>query len=46
MRRWVVAVWVALVVVGGGVTLWLQDSARPPVHMGWYDARSTPTPSP
>ncbi|QNP70287.1 hypothetical protein IAG44_13080 [Streptomyces roseirectus] len=45
VRRWVVAVWAALVVVGGGVTLWLQDSARPPAPRGWYEAPSSlPTP--
>ncbi|MFI5794713.1 hypothetical protein [Streptomyces sp. NPDC051677] len=28
--RWAVGVWVAVVAVGGGVTLWLQDSTEPP----------------
>ncbi|WP_234342769.1 hypothetical protein [Streptomyces fulvoviolaceus] len=27
--RWAVVVWAAVVVVGGGLTLWLQDSAEP-----------------
>ncbi|WP_327317769.1 hypothetical protein [Streptomyces sp. NBC_01235] len=28
--RWVVGAWVAAVAVGGGLTLWLQNSAEPP----------------
>ncbi|MEV5435402.1 hypothetical protein AB0K80_05125 [Streptomyces sp. NPDC052682] len=27
--RWAVGVWAALVVVAGGLTLWLQDEAEP-----------------
>ncbi|MET9897774.1 hypothetical protein [Streptomyces sp. NPDC006446] len=46
--RWILAVW-AVVVVGGGVlTLWLQDSAEPPPPAGWYtseeDGREAPAP--
>ncbi|MEU9169886.1 hypothetical protein AB0D34_19110 [Streptomyces sp. NPDC048420] len=35
--------WAALVVVAGGLTLWLQDSAEPPGPYGWEE--SSPTPS-
>lgn len=41
--RWVLLVWAALVVVAGGLTLWLQDSAEPPGPYGWE--RESPTPS-
>ena len=41
--RWALLVWAALVVVAGGLTLWLQDSAEPPGPAGWE--RSSPTPS-
>ena len=39
---WAVAVWAALVVVAGGLTLWLQDAAEPPGPSRWE--RSSPTP--
>jgi len=40
--RWALAVWTVAVVVGGGLTLWLQDSAEPPPPTGWYeDQRDT-----
>ena len=42
--RWAVAVWAALVVVAGGLTLWLQDSAEPPPPRGWENANPGPTP--
>ena len=42
--RWAVAVWTALVVVAGGLTLWLQDSAEPPPPRGWENANPGPTP--
>jgi hypothetical protein len=32
--RWAVTVWAVAVVVGGGLTLWLQDSAEPPEPSG------------
>lgn len=40
--RWVVAVWVILVAVAGGLTLWLQDSAEPRRY-GWEETRPTPS---
>ncbi|WP_328501666.1 hypothetical protein OG828_17445 [Streptomyces sp. NBC_00457] len=42
--RWAVTVWAVAVVVGGGLTLWLQDSAEPPEPYGWEETAS-PTPS-
>ncbi|MBC9725346.1 hypothetical protein [Streptomyces sp. TRM68367] len=43
--RWAVAVWALLVVVGGGLTVWLQDSAEPHRY-GWEPAETAgPTPS-
>lgn len=39
---WAVAVWAALVVVAGGLTLWLQDSAEPPGPYGWEESSPTP----
>lgn len=51
--RWVVAVWAAVVVVGGGLTLWLQDSAEsyggeetsrtPSLPEGWETLCPSPT---
>ncbi|MFF4030279.1 hypothetical protein ACFYZ2_10965 [Streptomyces sviceus] len=38
---WAVAVWAALVVVAGGLTLWLQDSTEPPGPYGWEESRPT-----
>ena len=35
-RRWAVAVWALTVVVGGGLTLWLQDAARPSQPPAWH----------
>lgn len=35
--RWVLAVWTVTVVVGGGLTLWLQDSAEPQRPAGWEE---------
>ncbi|MEU3611484.1 hypothetical protein ABZ725_04075 [Streptomyces sp. NPDC006872] len=32
MWRWAVGAWLAAVVVAGGLTLWLQDSAEPPAR--------------
>lgn len=44
-RLWrrVLVVWAVLVVVAGGLTLWLQDSAEPSGPYGWEE--SSPTPS-
>lgn len=33
--RWVLCAWAVAVVAGGGLTLWLQDSARPQGPYGW-----------
>lgn len=41
--RWVVAVWVIVVAVAGGATLWLQNSAEPPGPYGWEEAGPTPS---
>ncbi|MCT9077622.1 hypothetical protein [Streptomyces fulvoviolaceus] len=38
--RWAVVVWVTVVVVGGGLTLWLQDSAQP---SGGEETHRTPS---
>ncbi|MFC8434978.1 hypothetical protein [Streptomyces sp. NPDC057253] len=35
-------VWAALVVVAGGLTLWLQDSAEPRGPYGWQESSPTP----
>ena len=40
--RWALLVWAALVVVGGGLTLWLQDSAEPPGPYSWEESSPTP----
>ena len=34
--RWAVLVWAVAVAVGGGLTVWLQDSAEPPETYGRY----------
>ena len=36
--RRVVIAWAVAVVVGGGLTLWLQDSAAPPAPARWENA--------
>jgi hypothetical protein len=36
-------VWVALVVVAGGLTLWLRDSEEPSGPYGWEWASPTPS---
>ncbi|KUN56227.1 hypothetical protein AQJ43_01035 [Streptomyces avermitilis] len=36
--RWAIGVWAAAVLVGGGLTLWLQDSTEPPPPTGWEPA--------
>ena len=41
--RWVLLVWAAVVVVGGGLTLWLQDSAEPPGPYGRQEASPSPS---
>jgi len=41
--RWAAAVWAVAVVVGGGFTLWLQDSTQPRSPVG--REQSSPTPS-
>lgn len=41
--RWAVAVWVILVAVAGGLTLWLRDAAEPPGPYLWQQASPTPT---
>ncbi|MET7450958.1 hypothetical protein ABZT03_03485 [Streptomyces sp. NPDC005574] len=41
--RWALVVWAVTVAVGGGLTLWLQDSAEP--RPGWYSGPETPDPA-
>ncbi|WP_240797813.1 hypothetical protein [Streptomyces sp. F001] len=42
--RWGMAVWVVTVAFGGGLTLWLQDSAEPPEPYGRQESSPAPTP--
>ncbi|WP_330307231.1 MULTISPECIES: hypothetical protein [unclassified Streptomyces] len=42
--RWVLAVWMVTVVVGGGLTLWLQDAAEPERPGGWEKNQESPAP--
>ncbi|WP_407111104.1 hypothetical protein ACE1N8_23690 [Streptomyces sp. DSM 116494] len=42
--RWGMGVWTAAVVLGSGLTLWLQDAAEPPPTAGWEDTRTRPVP--
>lgn len=44
--RWAVIVWAVAVVVGGGLTLWLQDSAEPPEPPEPYGREETALPTP
>ncbi|MEV6946142.1 hypothetical protein AB0N07_29975 [Streptomyces sp. NPDC051172] len=44
-RRWAVVVWAVAVAVGGGLTLWLQDSAEPPPPVGWEQADPSEEPA-
>lgn len=41
--RWAVVVWAVLVVVAGGLTLWLRDSVEPPGPYSWQEASPTPS---
>lgn len=41
--RWGLSLWAALVVVAGGLTLWLQDSDRPSGPQVGERATSTPS---
>ncbi|MFF7953409.1 hypothetical protein [Streptomyces griseorubiginosus] len=40
--RWALVVWAVLVVVAGGLTLWLQDSTEPPGPYVWQNTSPTP----
>jgi hypothetical protein len=42
--RWGVGIWTAVVIVGGGLTLWLRGEAEPPPPAGWERAEPSPTP--
>ncbi|MDX3526443.1 hypothetical protein P1P75_08310 [Streptomyces sp. ID05-39B] len=35
-RRWAFALWALTAVVGGGLTLWLQDAAKPSQPPAWH----------
>ncbi|MFJ8534638.1 hypothetical protein [Streptomyces sp. NPDC093591] len=41
--RWVGVVWVIVVAVAGGATLWLRDAAESPGPYGWEEASPTPS---
>jgi hypothetical protein len=41
--RWALVVWAALVVVAGGLTLWLRGSTEPTVPYVWEEASPTPS---
>lgn len=40
--QWAVALWLALMTVAGGLTLWWQDSVEPQRY-GWEESRPTPS---
>jgi hypothetical protein len=42
--RWALAVWTVSVIVGGALTLWLQDSAEPQRPGGWEKDEDGPAP--
>ena len=42
--RWGVGIWTAVVIVGGGLTLWLRDETEPPSPARWE--RTEPSPAP
>ncbi|MEU6529377.1 hypothetical protein ABZ869_09335 [Streptomyces sp. NPDC046928] len=42
--RWIVAVWLVLVAVAGGVTLWLRDATEPPGPYRWENATTPALP--
>ncbi|MFI5568813.1 hypothetical protein ACIA6T_15985 [Streptomyces sp. NPDC051740] len=42
--RWGVGIWTAVVIVGGGLTLWLQDETEPPSPAGWERTDPSTTP--
>ena len=44
--RWAVTVWVVAVAVGAGLTLWLQDDARPQGPYGWESVDESHPPAP
>ncbi|WP_282701903.1 hypothetical protein [Streptomyces sp. CC219B] len=44
--RWAVAVWAAVVILGGGLTLWLQDTDEQPVPHGGAETFEPPSVDP
>ncbi|MER5752522.1 hypothetical protein [Streptomyces sp. NPDC002088] len=46
LRRRVVVTWAVAVAVGGGVTLWLQDSAEPQGPYGRQEQDPSQSPAP
>ncbi|MEU7470282.1 hypothetical protein AB0A94_17415 [Streptomyces sp. NPDC044984] len=42
--RWGVGIWTVVVIVGGGLTLWLRDTAEPPPPAGWERTGTDPAP--
>ncbi|WP_371669183.1 hypothetical protein OG985_16865 [Streptomyces sp. NBC_00289] len=45
MWRWALVVWAVTVAVGGGLTLWLQDSTEPPPATGRHGRQETADPA-
>ncbi|MFF9484213.1 hypothetical protein [Streptomyces sp. NPDC014676] len=42
--RWGVGIWTAVVIVGGGLTLWLRDETEPPPPVSWERTDPSATP--
>ncbi|MFJ8714409.1 hypothetical protein ACIRD9_14680 [Streptomyces violaceus] len=43
--RWAVMVWALVVVVAGGLTLWMQDATEPQGPYVWEETKPDETPS-
>ncbi|OKK17220.1 hypothetical protein AMK16_20205 [Streptomyces sp. CB00455] len=46
IRRWAVAVWAILVLVGGAITLYLQPAAEAPAKQQRWERHPAPTEEP
>ncbi|WP_037872280.1 hypothetical protein [Streptomyces sp. NRRL S-37] len=42
--RWGVGIWTAVVIIGGGLTLWLREEIEPPPPVGWERTDPSATP--